>query len=133
MLYTGDVEEKPSGRKRVLIIEDERDYADLLAQILGQSFDVSVCLYGEQGLDEAKRVKPDLIVLDVMMPGIHGLHVLRELRKDEGFFDTPVVILSNMRREQVEADAADLGAEFISKKDAVQGLAPLVKRKLGVF
>ena len=64
--------------KHILIIEDERDIADLLQFNLEQDqYSISVARNGEQGIEIAKNKKPDLILLDLMLPGIHGLDVCR--------------------------------------------------------
>ncbi|CAI0782652.1 MULTISPECIES: response regulator [Serratia] len=87
------------GDKRVLIIEDDRDAALVLeAYLQREHFNVLIAGDGLQGMEMALRWKPDLILLDVMLPGISGTEILSRLRKKS---DTPVIMITAM------GDAAD--------------------------
>jgi CheY-like chemotaxis protein len=87
---------------------------------------------GDESLELARSLRPDLIVLDVMMPGRSGLEVLRELRADPKLAPTPVIILT-ARAQGVDSDAADAGGadRFLAKPFSPTRLAELVEDLLG--
>lgn len=86
--------------KKILIIEDELAYVKLLRDKLTNIYEVLDAQDGEKGLNIAKKEKPDLILLDIRLPKMNGMKVLKELRKDAYGKNTQVIILTN-----VEADA----------------------------
>ena len=80
--------------RRVLIIEDDADAAGVLeAYLRRENYDVAVTVDGLAGLDLAQRWKPDLILLDVMLPGLNGTEVLASLRRKS---DVPVIMVTAM-------------------------------------
>ena len=80
--------------RRVLIIEDDADAAGVLeAYLHRENYDVAVTMDGLSGLDMAQRWKPDLILLDVMLPGLNGTEVLASLRRKS---DVPVIMVTAM-------------------------------------
>jgi CheY-like chemotaxis protein len=80
---------------RVLIIEDDRDIRDALADILEVGgYEVARASNGAEGLVEARRHHPDVILLDLMMPVMDGWQFRIEQKRDSGIADVPVVILS---------------------------------------
>ena len=89
-------------RKRILIIDDEEDFCSLVKTGLEtrSDFEVSIATNGKDGMDLAKVVKPDLILLDITMPEIDGFQVLEKLKKDKGTVSIPVIMLT--AREDVE-------------------------------
>jgi DNA-binding response OmpR family regulator len=100
------------GKQRVLLIDDEDRIVNFLALKLKISgYDVVCAGDGEKGLELARAVNPDILLLDVIMPGIDGLEVLRRLRK---FSNVPVIVLS--AKERISEEVLALGAnEFMSK------------------
>jgi DNA-binding response OmpR family regulator len=100
---------------RILVVEDEEHLAAAVADGLGaEGFDVDVSYDGNDGLWRAREGSYDAIVLDVLLPGIHGYKVCRTLR-DEGVW-TPILILTAKDGEFDEAEALDTGADdFLSK------------------
>ena len=66
----------PAKKWIILIIDDDSDFCTLLKTVLPKDFQVVVSSSGEEGLEEAGKRRHDLIILDVMMPGIHGFHTL---------------------------------------------------------
>ena len=78
--------------KRVLIIEDDADAADVLkAYLKRENYDVTIAGDGLSGLETARRWEPDLILLDIMLPGMSGTEVLTALRRRG---DTPVIMVT---------------------------------------
>jgi DNA-binding response OmpR family regulator len=100
---------------RVLVVEDEEHLAAALADgLAAEGFDVDVEHNGHDGLWRGREGSYDAIVLDVLLPGIHGYKVCRTLR-DEGIW-TPILILTAKDGEYDEAEALDTGADdFLSK------------------
>jgi len=83
------------GSKTVLVIEDDADTRDLLKRFLSKDgFRVQTVAEGEEGLRLARELQPDIITLDVMMPGLDGWAVLTELKADPALADIPVVMLT---------------------------------------
>ena len=100
---------------RVLVVEDEEHLAAAIADgLTAEGFDVDVTHNGPDGLWRAREGSFDAIVLDVLLPGMHGYKVCRTLR-DEGVW-TPILILTAKDGEYDEAEALDTGADdFLSK------------------
>jgi len=106
------LEVNKDGKKRVLLVDDEDRIVNFLALKLKVSGYQVICASdGEKGLDLARTATPDIILLDIIMPGIDGLEVLRRLRK---FSDVPVIVLS--AKERISEEVFALGANgFMSK------------------
>ena len=82
-------------RKRILVIDDNRALASATERILQkQDFEVITALNGTDGYDKAKKVMPDVIILDVITPGIDGYEVGYQLREDHETSDIPIIFLS---------------------------------------
>lgn len=103
--------------KRVLIAEDEPHIVESLRFILERGgYDVRAVTDGEGVVDAARAETPDVIVLDVMLPGINGFDVLKSLKSDSRFSTTPVLMLTAKGQEQDRATATRLGVDaFITK------------------
>ncbi len=98
--------------KKILIIEDEQIMADLLQRKLSEEgYEVSLARDGEEGLAKMREVKPDLILLDIIMPKIGGIEVLEEMQKEPDLKKISVIVISNSG-QPVELDKAQrMGAE----------------------
>jgi DNA-binding response OmpR family regulator len=84
-----------NNKKRILCIEDEAEMIELMRLVLErEGFEVIGAMGGEQGLKVVKTEKPDLILLDLMMPGMDGWEVYRQMRADRELADIPVVIVT---------------------------------------
>ena len=95
------------GRPRVLVIEDEQAMREILKDALAaKGFAVSVAVDGEEGLASSLRDHPDVIVLDILLPKLDGLTVLRRLAKDVWGKKVPVVVFTNL------ADASGITPEM---------------------
>ncbi len=96
----------------ILIADDDELLVKLLEHKLGQEgYQVTSVGNGEEALDKVAANKPDLIVLDGMMPGLDGFEVLRRLKENEETRDTPVVMLTARGMERDIVAGLDLGAE----------------------
>jgi two-component system phosphate regulon response regulator PhoB len=95
----------------ILLVEDDRFLRRACETSLQQrGFSVKSACDGEVGLRMAREAIPDLILLDLLMPKVSGIELLRELRADPATAGIPVVILSNSSREEDKAHASQLGA-----------------------
>lgn len=90
--------------KIILIVEDDKFLRDLIAQKLTkEGYDALTAIDGEEGIKKIKEGKPDLILLDLILPGIDGFEVLSRMKGDENLAKIPVIILSNLgQREEIE-------------------------------
>jgi DNA-binding response OmpR family regulator len=100
------------GKKRILLVDDSRPITNFLTiKLKSSGYDVATAPEGTSGLEMARRTNPNLVLLDVIMPGINGLEVLRRLRE---FYLAPVIMLTVA--EGARDEALNLGAnEFMSK------------------
>lgn len=107
---------KDAVRPRLLIVDDSLGSIELLGAILGQEYAVSFASNGAEGLDLAMRLLPDLILLDVVMPGIDGFEVCRSLKANPATCDIPVIFLSSLESAVDEEFGLSLGAgDFVHK------------------
>ncbi|MFA4998568.1 MAG: response regulator [Candidatus Paceibacterota bacterium] len=98
--------------KKILFIEDESALQKTFGEVLGQAgYEVISALDGEIGLSLAKEKKPDLILLDLILPKLHGLEVLKGLKEVEETKDIPVIILTNLEGMAEIEKAIELGAK----------------------
>lgn len=90
--------------KKILIIEDDKFLRELIAKKLTkEGYDTTEAVDGEEGIKKIKEDKPDLILLDLILPGIDGFEVLSKIKEDPILALIPVIILSNLgQREDVE-------------------------------
>ena len=102
---------------KVLLIEDDVRVRELYELVLKMDeYSVITAETGEEGLEKAKTENPDLIFLDIRLPGMNGLEVLEILRQDEKTASIPVVILSNLDDEKTINRGVSLGAlEYVVK------------------
>lgn len=106
--------------KRVLIVEDDQFLHNLLADHLktlrDQGVEAIPAFNGEEALEKARAQAPDIILLDVVLPGMNGFEVLQEIRNDPKLKNVPVVILSNLSMDKDMERGKELGvAEYIVK------------------
>ncbi|MEO1086163.1 MAG: response regulator [Acidobacteriota bacterium] len=117
---------------RILIVEDEPNIVISLEFLLGEEgYDVALAGSGEEALEHVARRRPDLVLLDVMLPGIDGFEVCRRLRTEPG---APQVILLTARgREAEKIMGLDLGAAcYVTKPFSTRDLLADIRRCLAV-
>ncbi len=104
-------------KETILIVDDEEDIIELIKYNLkNEGYSILTALSGEQAMKMAKQFSPDLIVLDLMLPGIDGLEVTKYLRNDEQTQDIPIVMLTAKGEETDIVTGLELGAnDYISK------------------
>ena len=116
--------ETGSGRERVLVVDDEPDIVALVAYHLAKSgYAVSTASNGTDGLALARREKPSLMVLDLMLPGLSGLEVMQKLRSDPDTARIAVLMLTARREESERIEGLTLGADdYLTKPFSPQEL-----------
>lgn len=96
--------------KRILLVEDEFYIRDLYRMILQSAgFNVSLAVDGEEGYKLAQNL-PDLILLDIMIPKLNGIMLLKKIKKDEKTKNIPIVLLTNLGQESIIKTAFEEGA-----------------------
>ena len=91
-------------KKTILIVEDDKFLRELISRKLsGEGFDALEAVDGEEGIKKIKEGKPDLVLLDLILPGIDGFEFLAKAREDPETSSIPIIILSNLgQREEVD-------------------------------
>jgi two-component system phosphate regulon response regulator PhoB len=119
-------------RKRVLMIEDERQLTDVLRYNLERDgYEAAIAHDGQEGLRKAQAQLPDLILLDLMLPGMDGLQVCRELRGNERTRRIPIIILTAKAEETDQIVGFAMGADdYVTKPFSPKVLLQRVKALL---
>jgi two-component system alkaline phosphatase synthesis response regulator PhoP len=120
-------------RGRILVVDDEIYIVHILDFSLGmEGYEVVTALDGEEGLQKAIEFKPDLIVLDIMMPKMDGYETCKALKSDERTKNTPVILLSAKGRNVDMQTGYDVGAdEYITKPFSPRKLVDRINTMLG--
>jgi len=121
--------------KTILVVEDDESMVEALVEKFKSSgFNVFSAKNGEEGLKLALSNHPDIILLDIVMPKMDGLSMLRKLKEDKWGAFAPVVILTNLSDNQKLAEALEIGVvEYIIKAEVrLSDIVLSVKRVLGM-
>ena len=119
---------------RIVCIEDEEQMIELMSLILARhGYEVIGALGGQQGLEKIAEVKPDLVLLDLMMPEMDGWAVLQRMRADSELRDIPVVIVTAKANEIDRVFGLEIAQVegYITKPFGPQELVQSVKRAIG--
>lgn len=126
---------KKTELKKVLIVEDDSLLLKVLSTgFLAEKFQVATVENGLEVLSSVKKFKPDIILLDLIIPGIDGFAVLKQLKEDDATKDIPVTIMSNLGSEADVKATKALGADeyFIKANTELEKIINFVKSKLKV-
>lgn len=120
--------------KRILIVDDEPNIIISLEFLLKrEGFEVHVARDGDEALAQIQAVKPDLVLLDVMMPKKNGYEVCEQVRADAALAGMRIVMLTAKGRDIEVTKGMDLGADaYMTKPFATRELVALVKQQLGL-
>jgi two-component system, OmpR family, response regulator len=128
---------RPNGREHgsevisILVVEDDRALREFLSTALSDELSVAVAVNGEEAFGVARQVQPDVVLLDVMLPGRSGLDVLRQLRADPQLRDVPVLVMTAFSDiEPGEAEAAGANS-FLAKPFDLGELIDAIKELHG--
>jgi len=119
-------------KARILVIEDDPDIMELLAYTLGkEGYEVQSAPTGEAGLKAMEERVPDLVVLDVMLPGIDGLELLRRAKSNQALRETPVIMVSAKGEESDVVSGLELGADdYVTKPFSPRVLVARIRTAL---
>lgn len=110
---------------KVLIVEDDKFLSELIStKLTKEGFEISLATDGETGLQKAVGEKPNIILLDIMLPGMSGFDVLKALKgnEDQAVANIPVLILSNFGQESKVQEGLSLGAkDYLVKANFTTG------------
>jgi len=97
--------------KTILVIEDDKFLRELIVQkLIKEGYDTAEAIDGEEGIKKVKEKKPDLVLLDLILPGIDGFEVLKRMKEDPVLAQIPVIILSNLGQKDDVEKGLKLGA-----------------------
>ena len=118
-----DATAQGSSQPKILIIEDDKFLRDLLSQKLTrEGFKVLAAMEGEEGIKIAGEEMPNLVLLDLILPGLDGFDILERLKKDSRLSSIPVLVLSNLGQKEDIERAISSGAEgFLIKANFTPG------------
>ena len=98
-------------KKKVLVIEDDRVLIEALrTEFEDPCFTLSVFTEGEGAYEEVVKIKPDIIILDLVLPGVHGFDILKRIKEDEAVKKIPVIIATNLGEVSDKEKALKMGA-----------------------
>lgn len=119
--------------KKILIVDDEKDLVETMTLRLEAAGYEVLCAYdGQDGLEKARDIKPDLILLDVMMPKMDGYQVCRMLKFDEDYKNIPIIMLTARGQEQDRKTGIDVGTnDYITKPFDSKDLLARIQKILG--
>ena len=119
-------------KKSILVIEDTKSVRQILAAMLiDEGYEVITAIDGKDGLDLAKRERPDLIILDVMLPEMNGYEVCCRLKFDEEYEHIPVILLTARRKEADRKKAEQTCADaYVTKPFEREALMQEIHRLL---
>lgn len=111
--------EEKNGKSHILLVEDEIALSKAMSEALrSDGYSVDTALDAERASASLNTRKPDLILLDIILPGKNGFELLREIKADARYSDVPVVILSNLGDEEEIKQGMSLGAvDYLVKAD----------------
>jgi CheY-like chemotaxis protein len=116
---------------KILVIEDEEGIRKFITRALESSYEIHLAASGEDGLKQARWVKPDLILLDLRMPGMDGLTVLAKLKGNPQTSGIPVVIVSVQGETDMLLECQRAGAtDHVIKPFDIEDLRRVIQRQL---
>ncbi len=114
-------EQKNPNGSRIVWIEDDNFLGSLISKKLSsEGYEVAYVNTGEDAMAKIKEQKPALVLADIMLPGIDGFEVLKQIKEDDNLKDVPVILFSNLSQEEDINKGLELGAEsFLVKSNVV--------------
>ena len=122
-------------KKKVVCIEDEPEMIDLVKLILGRKgFDLTGAMGGREGLDVIRRVKPDLVLLDLMMPDMDGWEVYQQMKADADMQKIPVIVVTAKAQSIDKVLGLHIAKvdDYVTKPFGPQELLQSVEKVLGM-
>lgn len=103
--------------KKILIIEDDSFLSEMYStKLIQEGFETEIAVDGKQGINKIKDIKPDLVLLDIVLPKMDGFEILESIKKDPEFKNIPIILLTNLGQKNEIEKGLSLGAdEYIIK------------------
>jgi DNA-binding response OmpR family regulator len=124
----------PTNPAHILVVEDETFLVKIYTvKLKKEGFDVSIATDGEQAVKMASEIKPDIILLDLILPKMNGFEALEKMRQDPNLKKTPVIVLSNLGQDEDIKRAESLGAtDYLVKANfSIQEVIAKIRATLG--
>ncbi len=126
-------EQRPAPRARLLVADDNADMRDYLRHLLAENHEVSTAADGRDALRQIRESAPDLVLADVMMPGLDGFSLLQALRSDSRTATLPVILLSARAGEEASVEGLQAGADdYLVKPFSARELLARVTSRLEI-
>ncbi len=122
--------------KKILIVEDEQDMRQALVdELTREGFQTLEARNGKEGLESALKEHPDLILLDIVMPVMDGMTMMKKLRESENGKDIPVIMLTNLSDVEKVSNALEFGVyDYLVKSNwKIEDVTDRVRKKLGII
>ena len=118
---------------KILYIEDHPAQSDIMKQMLEFSgYTVVLAMNGEEGIEKARAAQPDIILMDLRMPGMGGIEAIKQLKQDPTVAEIPVLVLSAWTSQRNREDAEEAGAaKFLAKPVDTKRLVKEINDLLG--
>jgi len=127
--------QEPQRISRIFVVEDDKNINKLMAVSLGSGYDITQIYDGSEAIQKIKLEKPDLVVLDLMLPGADGLEVCQTIKKEAALRDTTVIIVSALDATTNRVRGIKYGADYYIKKpfdpDELRSLVRIFLKKKG--
>ncbi len=109
--------------EKILIVEDDKFLRELISQkLVREGYDIAEAIDGEKGIKAVREEKPDLILLDLILPGIDGFEVLTKIKEDPKIAQIPVIILSNLgQKDDIERGLKMGAVDYLIKAHFTPG------------
>ena len=119
--------------KKILVVDDEADYIQVVSvRLKANGYEVITAMDGAEGFEKAKKDKPDLIILDLMLPKIDGFKVCGLLKKDARYAKTPIVIFTARAQEEDRLLCEEMGADaYLTKPFEAKILLDKIQSLIG--
>jgi CheY-like chemotaxis protein len=117
--------------KKILIIDDSPFYVKMIGEVLPKGkYNIQIASNGLEGLEQIKKDKPDLIVLDLMMPELDGISFLKKIQAESGTLPIPVLIFSNMSEIDKISEGIALGVKgyVVKSQESLASIAEHIER-----
>jgi len=126
--------ESGEGKKKILVADDQTELRMVLSERLQRAgYDTLTAADGVEALEKAREGRPDLILLDVMMPRMNGFQVLERLKKDEALMDVPVIMLTGKKEDaDIEKGISGYAEKYLIKPYAFDELLAEVQRSIAI-
>lgn len=120
-------------KKRILVVDDETEQVELVKKrVEGEGYDVVAAYDGEEALNRVREKRPDLIILDIMLPGKNGHEICASLQADSQFSDIPIIMLTAQGRAEDIKKGMDGGAvSYMQKPFKMEVLLGIIKGVIG--